>query len=66
MNKFCAETGVGLIPWGLLAGGLLAKKVGEESKRSAATLAQSETCCPRRSGSRSSFSTGAIALVAHL
>lgn len=41
MNKFCAETGVGLIPWGRLAGGLLAKKVGEESKRSAASLAHS-------------------------
>ncbi|KAF2489111.1 aldo-keto reductase [Lophium mytilinum] len=34
MNAFCKETGVGLIPWGALSGGLLAKPWGEESGRS--------------------------------
>ncbi|KAF2805814.1 Aldo/keto reductase [Mytilinidion resinicola] len=34
MNKFCAETGIGLIPWGALSGGLLAKPWGQESGRS--------------------------------
>jgi len=34
MNKFCNETGVGLIPWGPLFSGLLAKPFGVESDRS--------------------------------
>ncbi|KAL8672245.1 MAG: hypothetical protein Q9168_003292 [Polycauliona sp. 1 TL-2023] len=38
MNKFCKETGVGIIPWGPLFGGLLAKPVGEESTRSKMSL----------------------------
>ena len=38
MNKFCNETGVGIIPWGPLFGGLLAKPVGVESTRSKMSL----------------------------
>ena len=34
MNKFCKETGVGLIPWGPMFSGLLAKPLGVESARS--------------------------------
>ena len=34
MNKFCNETGVGLIPWGILSGGLLARPSGVETARS--------------------------------
>lgn len=34
MNKFCKETGVGIIPWGPLFHGLLAKPTGEETTRS--------------------------------
>lgn len=33
MNKFCKETGVGLIPWSPLASGVLAKPLGVESAR---------------------------------
>ncbi|KAL8647401.1 MAG: hypothetical protein Q9226_006443 [Calogaya cf. arnoldii] len=39
MNKFCNETGVGIIPWGPLFGGLLAKPWGEESTRSKMSVA---------------------------
>jgi aryl-alcohol dehydrogenase-like predicted oxidoreductase len=39
MNKFCNETGVGLIPWGPLFSGLLAKPWGVESARSKAIVA---------------------------
>ncbi|KAL8720856.1 MAG: hypothetical protein Q9225_002335 [Loekoesia sp. 1 TL-2023] len=41
MNKFCDETGVGLIPWGPLASGLLAKPLGVESARSKISIAMS-------------------------
>lgn len=41
MNKFCNETGVGLIPWGPLFSGLLAKPLGVESARSKASVAMS-------------------------
>ncbi|KAF2714941.1 aldo-keto reductase [Pleomassaria siparia CBS 279.74] len=41
MNKFCNETGVGLIPWGPLFSGLLAKPRSEESARSAQSVAMS-------------------------
>ena len=41
MNKFCDETGVGLIPWGPLYSGLLAKPWGVESARSKAVVAMS-------------------------
>ncbi|KAL8910194.1 MAG: hypothetical protein Q9171_004492 [Xanthocarpia ochracea] len=41
MNKFCNETGVGLIPWGPLFGGLLAKPWGVESTRSKLSAAMS-------------------------
>ena len=41
MNKFCDETGVGLIPWGPLFGGLLAKPWGVESTRSKISTAMS-------------------------
>ncbi|KAI4271820.1 MAG: hypothetical protein L6R38_006765 [Xanthoria sp. 2 TBL-2021] len=41
MNKFCNETGVGIIPWGPLFGGLLAKPWGEESTRSKMSVAMS-------------------------
>ncbi|MCJ1435221.1 hypothetical protein MMC27_004593 [Xylographa pallens] len=41
MNKFCNETGVGLIPWGPLFGGLLAKPWGVESARSKLSVAMS-------------------------
>ncbi|KAL8772554.1 MAG: hypothetical protein Q9209_002215 [Squamulea sp. 1 TL-2023] len=41
MNKFCKETGVGIIPWGPLFGGLLAKPWGEESTRSKMSVAMS-------------------------
>ncbi|KAL8882861.1 MAG: hypothetical protein Q9192_007510 [Flavoplaca navasiana] len=41
MNKFCNETGVGIIPWGPLFGGLLAKPWGEESTRSKTSVAMS-------------------------
>ncbi|KAG8529018.1 uncharacterized protein KY384_006708 [Bacidia gigantensis] len=34
MNKFCNESGVGLIPWSPLYGGLLAKPLGVETERS--------------------------------
>lgn len=39
MNKFCNETGVGLIPWGPLFSGLLAKPWGVESARSKMSVA---------------------------
>ena len=39
MNKFCNETGVGLIPYAPLFGGLLAKPVDVESTRSKMSLA---------------------------
>ena len=39
MNKFCNETGVGLIPWGPLFSGLLAKPWGVESARSKVSVA---------------------------
>ena len=39
MNKFCKETGVGLIPWGPLFFGLLAKPLGVESARSKMLIA---------------------------
>ncbi|KAF2760372.1 aldo-keto reductase [Pseudovirgaria hyperparasitica] len=35
MNKFCNETGVGILPWSPLSGGMLAKPLDEESGRSA-------------------------------
>jgi len=41
MNKFCNETGVGLIPWGPLFSGLLAKPWGVESARSKTSVAMS-------------------------
>lgn len=41
MNKFCKETGVGLIPWGPLSSGLLAKPLGVESARSKMVVAMS-------------------------
>ena len=41
MNKFCNETGVGLIPWGPLFSGLLAKPWGVESARSKTSIAMS-------------------------
>lgn len=41
MNKFCNETGIGLIPWGPLFGGLLAKPWGVESARSKTSIAMS-------------------------
>lgn len=41
MNKFCNETGVGLIPWGPLFSGLLAKALGVESARSKISIAMS-------------------------
>jgi aryl-alcohol dehydrogenase-like predicted oxidoreductase len=34
MNKFCNETGVGLIPWSPLASGFLSKPLGVETARS--------------------------------
>lgn len=34
MMKFCKETGVGILPWGPLYHGLLAKPLGEETDRS--------------------------------
>ncbi|KAI4249996.1 MAG: hypothetical protein LQ352_005455 [Teloschistes flavicans] len=39
MTPFCRETGVGLIPWGPLSGGFLAKPAHVESARSKATQA---------------------------
>ncbi|KAK2799373.1 hypothetical protein FQN50_008479 [Emmonsiellopsis sp. PD_5] len=39
MNKFCNETGVGLLPYSPLYSGLLAKPVGVDSNRSKSTLA---------------------------
>ena len=41
MNKFCNETGVGLIPWGPLFSGLLAKPMGVETARSKMSTAMS-------------------------
>lgn len=41
MNKFCRESGVGIIPWSPLNGGLLAKPLGVESTRSQASVAMS-------------------------
>ncbi len=41
MNKFCNETGVGLIPWGPLFSGLLAKPLGVETARSKMSIAMS-------------------------
>ena len=41
MNKFCDETGMGLIPWGPLFGGLLAKLLGVETARSLISNAMS-------------------------
>lgn len=41
MNKFCNETGVGLIPWGPLFSGLLAKPWGAESARWKMSVAMS-------------------------
>ena len=41
MNKFCNVTGVGLIPWGPLFSGLLAKPWGVESARSEDSTAMS-------------------------
>ena len=39
MNKFCSETGVGLIPWGPLFSGLLAKPLAVKSARSTLVIA---------------------------
>lgn len=39
MNKFCKETGVGLIPWGPLASGLLARPMEVASARSQMIIA---------------------------
>ncbi|KAK2792788.1 hypothetical protein FQN52_002851 [Onygenales sp. PD_12] len=39
MNKFCNETGVGLLPYGPLSSGLLAKPLGVDSNRSQSALA---------------------------
>ncbi|KUJ08918.1 aldo-keto reductase [Mollisia scopiformis] len=41
MNKFCKETGVGIINWGALYSGLLAKPWGVETQRSKASVAMS-------------------------
>lgn len=41
MNKFCKETGVGIIPWGPLYSGLLAKPWGVETARSKMSVAMS-------------------------
>lgn len=41
MNKFCNETGVGLIPWSPLFSGFLAKPLGVESARTQMNLAMS-------------------------
>jgi aryl-alcohol dehydrogenase-like predicted oxidoreductase len=41
MNKFCNETGVGLIPWTPLASGLLSKPLGVETARSKMVAAMS-------------------------
>jgi len=41
MNKFCDETGVGLIPWAPLFSGLLAKPLGVDSARSKSSIAMS-------------------------
>lgn len=41
MNKFCNETGVGIIPWGPLFSGFLAKPTGVESARSKQSIAMS-------------------------
>ncbi|KAL8973536.1 MAG: hypothetical protein Q9197_002223 [Variospora fuerteventurae] len=41
MNKFCNETGVGLIPWGPLFSGLLAQPLGVETARSKINIARS-------------------------
>ncbi|KAE8448473.1 hypothetical protein EG329_009354 [Mollisiaceae sp. DMI_Dod_QoI] len=41
MNKFCNETGVGVIPWGPLFSGLLAKPWGVETARSKMSAAMS-------------------------
>lgn len=41
MNKFCNETGVGLIPWGPLFSGFLAKPLGVESAKSRLSVAMS-------------------------
>ena len=41
MNKFCKETGVGLIPWGPLYSGLLAKPWGVDTPRSKLSVAMS-------------------------
>ena len=39
MNKFCDETGVGIIPWGPLFGGLLAKPFDVQSARTQSSVA---------------------------
>lgn len=39
MNKFCNETGVGIIPWGPLFSGMLAKPLGVETARSKLSVA---------------------------
>lgn len=41
MNKFCKETGVGLLPWAPLASGLLSKPWGVESDRLKMVVAMS-------------------------
>lgn len=41
MNKFCNETGVGLIPWAPLSSGLLSKPLGVESAKSKISVAMS-------------------------
>lgn len=41
MTKFCKETGVGVIPWGPLFSGLLAKPWGVETARSKQSVAMS-------------------------
>lgn len=41
MNKFCNETGVGIIPWGPLFSGLLAKPLDVETARSKSSIAMS-------------------------
>ena len=41
MNKLCKETGVGLIPWGPLFSGLLAKPLSVETARSKISIAMS-------------------------
>ncbi len=48
MNKFCNETGVGLIPWGPLSHGLLAKPWGAQTARSTSALYEDRRVATRR------------------